>query len=97
MAKDCAELEKQAREAPHNIPFGNLTRLAECWGFEKQRQKSSHHLYKQEEFPYPSTQRGRKEYGRMNFQNRNGQAKAYQVRQLLDAIDHYRSNFPGKV
>jgi hypothetical protein len=94
---DCADLEEEARRAPHNFDFGDLEALAECWGFEFQRQKGSHRIWKQTEFPYPDTHRERKEYGRMNFQERSGQAVAYQVQQLLDAIEYYRENHPDLV
>jgi hypothetical protein len=33
----------------------------------------------------------------MNFQEEGGQAKPYQVRQLLEAIDYYRENYPDLV
>jgi hypothetical protein len=93
----CVDLLEEARESPKNFDFDDLCYLAECWGFEFQRQNGSHHLYKQEEFPYPDTQVTRKKFGRMNFQERGGQAKPYQVRQLLDAIDYYLDNFPDQV
>jgi len=92
-----ADLERKARNSPENLDFGELCNLAERWGFVLQRQRGSHKLYKQEDFPYPDTQRLRKKYGRMNFQERGGQAKPYQVRQLLEAIDYYRENHPDLV
>ena len=94
---DPAKLEEEARNSPHNFDFGDLITLAEAWGFEFQRQKGSHRIYKQEEFPYPETRRKRKWYGRMNFQPSGGQAKPSQVDDLLEAIDYYRDNHPELV
>ena len=52
-----------------------MCRLAECFGWELKRRKGSHRLY------------GRPgEVALMNFQDVGGHAKAYQVRQLLQAI-----------
>jgi hypothetical protein len=49
----------------------------ECFGFQFARQRgTSHRLYK-----YPGW------VGLLNFQNVNGQAKDYQVKQLLDTVE----------
>lgn len=88
---DCEKLEKQARHSAANVDFDDLLALARCWGFEFQRQKGSHVLFKQVRFPQPSRQEMRKRFGMMNFQEEGGQAKPYQVRQLLKAIDYYRN------
>jgi len=55
--------------------------LAECFGFIFQRQSASHLVY---EHPSLSINQNRL----MNFQNFNGKAKPYQVRQLLKAISY---------
>ena len=73
---DCKRLLRRARQAPESIRFDEICRLAECHGFERARQKSTHVLYKR-----AGCMRV------MNFQNVNGMAKPYQVRQLLRAID----------
>lgn len=72
----CERLLRKARQAPGSIRFDEVCRLAECHGFERARQWSSHVLYKRAGF-----------IGVMNFQNVHGLAKPYQVRQLLRAID----------
>lgn len=53
-----------------------LCQLAECFGFELARQEGSHRIYKRA---------GHREL--MNFQDVNGKAKSYQVKQLLEVID----------
>jgi hypothetical protein len=73
---DCESLLQRARHAPASIRFDEICRLAECHGFGRARQKSSHVLYKRAGF-----------IGVMNFQNVGGMAKPYQVRQLLGVID----------
>lgn len=82
MGNRCLELERDLRISPTNVDFSSLTELAECWGYSFKRQKGSHCIYKQEEVGGMP-----KEYAMMNFQERAGQAKSYQVRQLMKAID----------
>ena len=91
---DCADLEEKARNSPHNFDFGDLIKLAECFGFEKKRQTGSHRLYEQKLFPPTDTQRKHRDHYEMNFQPRGGQAKPSQVKDLLDAVDYYRREFP---
>ncbi len=73
---DCDKLLERARRSPSSLRFEEVCNLAECYGFGLDRQASSHRIYKRPGWPQL-----------MNFQNRNGKAKAYQVRQLLAAID----------
>lgn len=79
---DRDKLLKKARQSPRNMRFGELCKLAECFGWEFKRQNgTSHRIY-----VHPELQpaHGR----RMNFQEgRDGKAKDYQIAQLLDAID----------
>jgi hypothetical protein len=72
----CDKLLKRARQAPKAVRFEELCALAECYGFVFARQEGSHRVYKHPAFR-----------GIMDFQNDNGQAKPYQVRQLLEAIE----------
>jgi hypothetical protein len=72
----CDKLLKRARQAPKGVRFKELCALAECYGFVFARHEGSHHVYK-----HPTFRRI------MDFQNDNGQAKPYQVRQLLEAIE----------
>ncbi len=65
------------RENPTNIRFSNLVRVCDHY-FGEARQKGSHCIYKT---PWAGDPR-------VNIQEgKNGKAKAYQVRQVLLAID----------
>lgn len=68
---------EQMRREPGNVRFGDLRKLCEAW-FGKSRQSgSSHTVFKT---PWAGDPR-------INIQNDRGKAKAYQVRQVLLAID----------
>jgi predicted RNA binding protein YcfA (HicA-like mRNA interferase family) len=75
MAKRDKLLEK-ARQAPNGLRFDELCKLAELYGFQFQRQRGSHHIYKHPEYPYILT-----------FPECAGNVKAGYVKLLLDAID----------
>lgn len=82
MAKANREwLLAKAKCAPNNFRFEELCRLAELYGWKLARQEgTSHRIYL-----HPSL--GNAIGALMNFQNRKGQAKRGQIRQLLNAID----------
>ena len=68
---------EQVRTEPANVRFSELQRVCETY-FGKPRQNgSSHAIYKT---PWPGNPR-------VNIQNNKGKAKAYQVRQVLLAIE----------
>lgn len=68
---------EQMRTEPANVRFSDLQRVCESY-FGKPRQNgSSHAIYKT---PWPGNPR-------VNIQNNKGKAKAYQVRQVLLAIE----------
>jgi hypothetical protein len=69
------KLYEKAKNSPGNLRFGELCAMAELAGFRFNRSSGSHRLY---EHPDGSM---------MNFQDRDGKAKPYQVRQLLEFID----------
>jgi hypothetical protein len=71
-----AKLFELARRNPGGLRFSDLCRLAKAFGFVFQRQKGSHQVY-----AHDMTRQI------LNFQNDQGTAKAYQVRQLLDFVD----------
>jgi hypothetical protein len=73
---DCAALLARARANPRDLRFRELCELAECHGWVRARVRGSHHIYKK-----------RGDQRLMNFQDVDGRAKAYQVRQLIAAID----------
>lgn len=78
-SRKCEKLLEKARANPGGLRFTELCDLAECYDWLFARQNGSHHVYKRA---------GIKQA--MNFQEgRNGEAKSYQVKQLLDAIDEY--------
>jgi len=72
----CRRLLERAQDHPSGLRFRELCDLAECFGFHQVRQKGSHHLFKRE---------GSRKL--LNFQESRSMAKAYQVRQLLSALE----------
>lgn len=75
----CDDLLKTARNNPRGLRVEQAIALAECWGFVERMSKrgTSHRIFKRTGF-----------INLLNFQpDKNGMAKAYQVRQLLAAID----------
>jgi len=70
---------EKAKSSPNNFSFSELCWLAEHVDFEFKRPKGSHKFYKHK------TIKG----SIMNFQNDNGKAKPYQIKQLLNFIDEH--------
>ena len=69
---------KQMRESPKSIRFNELCKVCDaCFG-EARQSGSSHKVYKT---PWQGDPR-------VNIQNSKGMAKAYQVKQVLQAIEH---------
>lgn len=66
----------RARANPAALRFVELCWLAERYGWQLARIRGSHHIYKKVG-----------EMRLMSFQDDRGSAKAYQVRQLLAAIE----------
>lgn len=64
--------------APHNVRFRDLIGLAEALGFRITRIEGSHHILTHPGIPEL-----------LSVQNVKGEAKSYQVRQLLDLIERY--------
>lgn len=64
------------RRAPTNVRFADLARVCEHFFGPPRQSGSSHHVYRTPWIGDP----------RVNIQNSNGKAKAYQVRQVLAAI-----------
>lgn len=75
----CDKLLEKAENSPNNFSFAEICQLAECYGFQFQRQSGSHVIYENSALKDL-------EYRIMNFQNFRGKAKPYQVKQLLKAI-----------
>ena len=68
---------EQMRTEPTNVRFADLQRICEHFFGNPRQHGSSHTIYKT---PWPGNPR-------VNIQNDKGKAKAYQVRQVLLAIE----------
>lgn len=62
-----------------NVAFEDLLRLARAFGFQLVRTKGSHHALAHERLSRPLIVQP----------DRNGEAKPYQLRQLLEHIERY--------
>ncbi|GAB3703092.1 toxin HicA [Nocardiopsis oceani] len=74
-----ASLEKilaRMRRQPTSVRFADLVKVCDHYFGEPRRRGTSHRVYR---MPWPGDPR-------VNIQNDHGQAKAYQVRQVLAAI-----------
>jgi hypothetical protein len=71
------EIVANMRRNPKGIRFRDLCKVCDFYFGEARQTGSSHRIYKT---PWPGDPR-------VNIQNAGGMAKAYQVRQLLKAID----------
>ncbi len=68
---------EQMRRSPHNVRFDDLAKICTDHFGEPRQDSTSHKVYKT---PWPGDPR-------VNIQRgKDGKAKAYQVRQVLDAI-----------
>ena len=75
--KQIAKIVNQMKRSPTNIRFDDLCKVCDYFFGEARQVSSSHRVYKT---PWQGDPR-------INIQNDNGKAKAYQVRQVLDAIN----------
>lgn len=71
-------LLKISRGEIRNIAFNNLTNLVEGFGFKLARTSGSHYIYSHPGIPEL-----------VNLQNVKGQAKPYQILQLLKLVERY--------
>jgi predicted RNA binding protein YcfA (HicA-like mRNA interferase family) len=71
-------LQRLSEGALRNVPFGDMMTLAEGFGFRLARVTGSHHIL---------THPGIAEL--INLQEVKGEAKPYQIRQLLRLIERY--------
>ncbi len=74
--KDVLEIVRAMRNNPKSVRFDDLCKVCEHY-FGKPRQKGSHVMYKT---PWQGDPR-------INLQDSKGTAKAYQVRQVIEAIN----------
>jgi hypothetical protein len=73
------DLYEKARRKPAGLRFSDACALAEGVGFRLDRVKGSHHIFVHDRLKLL-----------MNFQKVKGEAKAYQVRQLLGCIEEFQ-------
>jgi hypothetical protein len=79
------EIIKQMRQNPRNVRFSHLCMACDhCFGAPRQK-GTSHRIYKT---PWQGDPR-------VNIQNSKGKAKAYQVRQVLRAIERLANEKKG--
>jgi len=71
------DLLSELKQNPKGIRFSDLSRICDHYFGEPRQKKSSHRIYKT---PWQGDPR-------VNIQNDKGKAKAYQVRQVLLAIE----------
>jgi predicted RNA binding protein YcfA (HicA-like mRNA interferase family) len=78
-------LTRLARGAVANVAFGDLCSLAEALGFELRRVGGSHHVFTHPDIPQL-----------INLQSIRGQAKPYQIRQLMRLVERYDLQLKGR-
>ena len=61
-----------------NVAFRDLVKLAESFGFRADRVEGSHHI-----FVHPTVEE------LLNLQEVSGEAKPYQIRQMLALVERY--------
>jgi hypothetical protein len=71
------DIVAQMRRSPKGIRFSDLCRVCEYYFGKPRQKKTSHRVYKTPWLGDP----------RVNVQNEKGMAKAYQVKQVLQAIE----------
>lgn len=81
----CSKLLDKAKASPSNLTFTELQRLVECYGFEFARSRGSHFNYRRPKGKgVLSIQRGK-----------NGEAKEYQVKQVLKLVESLEGETDG--
>lgn len=78
-------LVRLARGDVQNVRFDDVRRLAEALGFERRRVAGSHHT-----FAHPGVPE------LVNLQEVRGQAKPYQLRQLMKLVERYDLALEGE-
>jgi len=72
------KLLQRVIQSQTNVRFADVVSLAEALGFRLSRSRGSHRIYTHDRIP-----------GLLNLQDVGGQAKPYQVRQLLKLVERY--------
>ena len=82
MTRRWRKLFRKALNNPRGLRFGEFTALVEAYGYLLGRISGSHHIYYHPQVPSP-----------LNIQpDRNGMAKAYQVRDFLEDVAEHLSD-----
>jgi hypothetical protein len=71
------DIIKQMKQNPKDVRFADLCKICDLYFGQARQKSSSHRIYKT---PWQGDPR-------VNIQNQKGKAKAYQVKQVLKAID----------
>jgi len=77
MASSIDELLEAMKQNPVGVRFADACKVADHFFGEPTQNKSSHRVWK---MPWPGNPR-------VNMQDEKGSAKAYQVRQLVEAVE----------
>ncbi len=72
------KLFKKILGSSKNVAFQDVIKLAQSFGFKLDRVSGSHHIFIHEQIP-----------DLINLQNAKGQAKPYQLKQLINLIERY--------
>ncbi len=78
------KLLKRIVASPYNVRFRDLLALAEALGFHVARSEGSHHILTRPGIPEL-----------LNLQEVKGEAKPYQIRQLLLLVERYNLHLGG--
>lgn len=83
---DMKALVEHMKNAPANVRYTDLCKVCDLYFGRARQESSSHRVYKT---PWPGDPR-------VNIQGEKGKAKAYQVRQVLKAIEKMESRHDAK-
>ena len=78
-------LRRISQGAVQNVSFGDFTDLLTGFGFALVRSSGSHHIYAHAAIPEL-----------VNVQNVSGQAKPYQIRQVMRLVERYNLKLEDK-
>lgn len=83
---DIADMLKEMKSNPKNVRFSDLCAVCDHYFGRPRQNKTSHKVYKT---PWRGDPR-------VNIQNHKGKAKAYQVKQVLLAIERLEVNYGSR-
>jgi hypothetical protein len=81
-----AKIEAQMRESATNVAYNDLIKVCEHYFGDARQKRTSHAVFKT---PWQGDPR-------VNIQNDHGDAKSYQVKQVLAAIDKFSATTTGE-